>query len=83
MKNQTKTNPDQTRQIIDKLVAARKDQGLRQIDVANTMGVGQPSISELERGETNPRLSTLIKYAEAIGVQLNISFQLDNDNDKD
>ena len=42
----------------------------RQVDVAKAMGVGQPSVSELERGETNPKLNTILRYAEAIGVQI-------------
>lgn len=56
--------------LLAQLVALRKDKGLRQVDVAASMGVGQPSVSELERGETNPRLDTLQRYAAAIGVSI-------------
>lgn len=56
--------------LLAQLVALRKDKDLRQVDVAASMGVGQPSVSELERGETNPRLDTLQRYARAIGVRI-------------
>jgi predicted transcriptional regulator len=52
----------------------------RQVDVAKAMGVGQPSVSELERGETNPRLDTLQRYAHAIGVS--IEFKVVDDGDE-
>lgn len=57
-------------EILRNLVEGRKRAGLRQADVAEAMGVGQPSISELERGETSPKLETLQRYADAIGVDM-------------
>jgi transcriptional regulator with XRE-family HTH domain len=56
--------------------------GYRQVDVAKAMGVGQPSVSELERGETNPRLDTILRYASAINVQVNFEV-IDNGNDEE
>lgn len=55
--------------ILNKL---RVETGLRQQDVAETMGVDQYRISEIERdyiGKT-PRLVTLFKFLDAIGYQL-------------
>lgn len=66
--------------LLAQLVALRKEKQLRQVDVAASMGVGQPSVSELERGETNPRLDTLQRYARAIGVR--IEFEVVNDGDE-
>lgn len=60
------------RQILTDLVNHRKNVGLRQVDVAEKMGIGQPSVSELERGETSPRLSTLSRYAYAVGLELTV-----------
>lgn len=66
--------------LLAQLVALRKSKGLRQVDVAASMGVGQPSVSELERGETNPRLDTLQRYAHAIGVSIEFEV-VDNGNE--
>lgn len=58
--------------VLNALVALRKDRGMRQVDVARAMGIGQPSVSELERGEVSPRLSTLQRYASAVGATISI-----------
>lgn len=60
-------------ELLNDLVALRRASGLRQVDVAAAMGVGQPSVSELERGETSPKLSTLQRYARAIGAKIDFS----------
>lgn len=52
----------------------------RQVDVAKSMGVGQPSVSELERGETNPRLDTILRYASALNVRIEFEV-VDNGNE--
>ena len=56
--------------LLEELVSIRKQKNLRQVDVAASMGVGQPSVSELERGGTSPKLDTLQRYAAAIGVEI-------------
>lgn len=61
---------DARQELLQALVQRRRDCGLRQVDVAARMGVGQPSISELERGEVSPRLSTLQRYARAVDAEL-------------
>lgn len=52
------------------LVERRKELGLRQSDIAEALGVGQPSISELERGYTSPKFETLQRYARAIDASI-------------
>lgn len=59
-------------ELLRNLVEARKKAELRQVDVAEKMGIGQPSVSEFERGETSPKLETLQKYAEAVGVTIHM-----------
>lgn len=56
--------------VMSMLVAHRRVQGLRQKDVAQRMGIGQPAVSELESGNTAPKLDTVQKYAEAVGYRL-------------
>ena len=46
----------------------RKDRGLTQEQLAEAVGVRQPRIAEVERGDANPRLLTLSKLAYALGV---------------
>lgn len=72
---------DKRAELVRNLVQARKNAGLRQVDVAERMGIGQPSVSEFERGETSVKLETLQKYAEAIGVTINISISPDSERE--
>jgi len=54
---------------IDALVAHRKRQGLTQTEVARRMGVGQPTVSEFEKEGSDPRLSTMQRYARAVNAR--------------
>jgi transcriptional regulator with XRE-family HTH domain len=46
----------------------RTSLGLTQEQLAAAIGVSQPRIAEIERGDANPRLGTLAKLARALGV---------------
>ncbi|NLC36045.1 MAG: helix-turn-helix transcriptional regulator [Alcaligenaceae bacterium] len=46
----------------------RLNAGLSQAELANMMGTQQPAIARLEKGQTEPQLSTIEKLAEAFGV---------------
>jgi predicted transcriptional regulator len=52
------------------LVARRLDLGLSQTEVAARMGTSQSAVARLESGEADVRLSTLERYAAALGQQL-------------
>lgn len=54
-------------QLLEKLVKLRKDHGLTQSDVAERMGVSQPTVAAFERYDANPTLSTIRRYALAVG----------------
>ncbi|WP_276907289.1 helix-turn-helix domain-containing protein [Corynebacterium riegelii] len=58
--------------LADALRAGRKQAGMSQRDVAEAMGTTQSAISDLERGETDPQLSTLQRYARATGAHLKV-----------
>lgn len=60
--------------LLDQLVAARKQVGLTQFHVAEAMGIKQPTVSEFEAESSDPRLSTLQRYARAIGGKIRITF---------
>lgn len=56
--------------LIERLVQVRHDQGLTQRDVAERMGRSQPNISAFERIGGDPHLSTVRRYAAAVGARV-------------
>jgi len=54
------------------MVAFRKRTKRSQVAVAKAMGTTQSAVSELEGGASDPRFSTLDRYANAIGCRLHI-----------
>jgi transcriptional regulator with XRE-family HTH domain len=56
--------------VIDALVRLRNRLGFTQTDVARQMGVKQPSVSGFETEGSDPRLSTLQRYARAVDATL-------------
>ncbi len=54
-----------------KLIAVRVKAGLSQSDVAVRMGTSQPTVARLESGH-KPSLRTLERYAEAVGLNVEI-----------
>jgi DNA-binding XRE family transcriptional regulator len=52
------------------LIAQRKAAGLKQKDVAVAMQTTQSAVSDFERGGTDPQLSTLQRYARAVGARV-------------
>ena len=64
-------------QMLSSLVQVRKRQDLSQLQVAERMGVTQPMVATLERYDSNPTLSTLLRYAVAVGARMNTSVECD------
>ena len=58
--------------VLHELIDARKKADLTQVDVAGRMNVSQSAIVRLESGTHSPTLSTLSRYAAAIGVKLEV-----------
>lgn len=56
------------RRLIDDLVRVRAEKGLSQEDVGRLMGVSQPTVAAFEREDSNPKMSTIRRYAHALGV---------------
>jgi transcriptional regulator with XRE-family HTH domain len=50
----------------------RVDHGLSQRGLAEWLGVSQPRVVELESGEKNPQIETLVKVAAATGLEFAI-----------
>jgi len=58
--------------LVAELVAHRRAAGLSQGEVADRMGTSQPAVARLEAGQVDARMSTVQRYAAAVGAQLNI-----------
>jgi predicted transcriptional regulator len=59
------------RALIDELTRARRESGLSQTEIAARMGTSQSAVARLESGELDARLSTLERYAAAVGHTVN------------
>ncbi|WP_235939522.1 helix-turn-helix domain-containing protein [Occultella kanbiaonis] len=55
-------------ELLYRLVEARKDAGLSQRDVAEMLEIKQSSIAAFERHDNDPKLSTIRRYALAVGA---------------
>lgn len=58
------------RALVEELASRRVELGLSQTDVAARMGTSQSAVARLESGAADPRLSTLARYAAALGQVL-------------
>ncbi|KWX01109.1 putative transcriptional regulator [Carbonactinospora thermoautotrophica] len=58
------------RRMIAQLAAQRRAAGLSQTEVAARMGTSQSAVARLEAGDADVRVSTLERYAAAIGCQI-------------
>lgn len=60
---------------IDQLLTMRTQAGLTQEQVAERMHTQKSNVSRLEKGNSNPSWSTLLKYAHACGFELTLKPQ--------
>ncbi|WP_446718612.1 helix-turn-helix domain-containing protein [Ferrovum sp. JA12] len=62
--------------ILDEILAARKEAGLTQAQVAKRMGTQTPAIARLENslatGKHSPSLNTIKRYAAALGKKVEL-----------
>ncbi len=54
------------------LIGYRADNDLSQRELAERLGVSQPRVVELESGEKNPQIETLVKIAAKTGLEFAI-----------
>ena len=54
-------------ELIEELVRVRRDSELSQTEIAARMGTSQSAVARLESGHLDARLSTLERYATALG----------------
>ncbi len=65
---------ERRRAVVRRLADARQEQGLSQTAVAAQMGTSQSVVARLESGALDMRLSTLQRYAAALGLDLVVEF---------
>ncbi|MGH9116307.1 MAG: helix-turn-helix domain-containing protein [Acidimicrobiales bacterium] len=63
---------ERRRRLVADLVGGRRLVGLSQTDVATRMGTSQSAVARLEAGPADVRLSTLERYAAAIGRTIDV-----------
>lgn len=56
--------------LLEALIAKREEMGLTQADLASKIGVSQQAVSKFERMDADPRLSTIRRYALAVGLKI-------------
>lgn len=61
---------EQRQDIIAKLVAARLEKGITQIELAKMIGTQRSNICRLESGAQNPSIDTLLKISAALGKKI-------------
>ena len=61
---------ERRRDLVRQLVALRNSLGLSQTAVAARMNTSQPVVARLEAGDLDSRVSTLERYADAVGMEL-------------
>ena len=59
-------------QIASAIINAREEQNITQQELEKMSGVTQPLIARIERGKTEPRVSTIIKLLEPLGKTLKV-----------
>ncbi|MGL4550946.1 MAG: helix-turn-helix domain-containing protein [Gemmataceae bacterium] len=63
--------PEQFKELLSLLKAAREAKGLSLSDVTDRTGMDASALSKLETGQRpNPTVDTLVRYAEAVGKRL-------------
>ena len=56
--------------LLDELVLIRKQNRLTQEEVAERLGISQPAVAAFESEESNPTLSSIRRYALAVGARI-------------
>lgn len=54
------------------VVRHRADRGLSQRDLAKLLGMSQPQVARLERGDVNPSIDTLMRLAAGLCIEFMI-----------
>ncbi|MDP1747764.1 MAG: helix-turn-helix transcriptional regulator [Bacteroidota bacterium] len=62
----------------DRIRKIRKEKGITQVELANSIGKDQQSVQRLEAGNINPSFYYLYEVANGLNVSLNELLDFDN-----
>ena len=71
-----RTGPPVSNEVGDMILAARAKANLSQKQLSSLTGIDQSDISKIERGLSNPSVSTLDRIAKALGGKLEIRIEV-------
>lgn len=63
------------KQLIEQLIRYRKSKKITQADISENTGIQRPNISRLESGKYNPTLDMIVRVADSIGLEVEISLK--------
>lgn len=63
---------DKMAEVVHKLTEQRQSQGLSQQNIAEATGMAAPNIARLESCKKIPTMQVLAKYADVVGMEINI-----------
>ena len=64
---------EQEYKLIDRIVSERKKRNITQKKLAAMTGISQQSISRLEREKHMPKIDTLMKLLDGLGLELTVA----------
>ena len=59
-------------EIINEMIRAREEDGITQKQLEAMSGIKQPVISRMEKGTTDPQLSTVLRVLNSLGKTLQV-----------
>lgn len=59
-------------EIINEMIKAREEEGITQKQLEAMSGIKQPVISRMEKGTTDPQLSTVLRVLNSLGKTLQV-----------
>ena len=66
------------KQLIEQLIRYRKAKKITQADISESTGIQRPNISRLESGKYNPTLDMIVRVADSIALEVDITLKEKN-----
>ncbi|MFJ4267729.1 helix-turn-helix transcriptional regulator [Paenarthrobacter nicotinovorans] len=66
---------NETQDLLADLIDLRRAKGLTQDDIAKAIGVTRTAITAFERYDGDPKMSTIVRYAMAVGARISINVE--------
>ncbi|MDP5226453.1 MULTISPECIES: helix-turn-helix transcriptional regulator [Arthrobacter] len=77
VKARAKVLAREDRSMRSELIRLRRSAGLSQAQLAERMGVSQQAVAKFEKYDADPKLSTIRRYANAVGALVSHEVDLD------